>query len=81
MAEDQERFAALREGERRDFSYNQKPKCPHCGIDFDIERNEAWFIYDENETHDVDCGDCGEAFKIESNASWTFSTDEQEEFQ
>lgn len=78
MADETPKFAALDAAETIDFFANKAPKCPHCGSDFDIERNEAWFLFDENDTHDVECPDCDLVFQVNSLASWSFSTDEQE---
>lgn len=61
-----------------DFAANSKPKCPHCGEDFDIQENDAWRLYDENDTHDVECPSCDLRFLVNSHARWSFSTDEQE---
>jgi DNA-directed RNA polymerase subunit RPC12/RpoP len=72
-----ERFAALNAGHSYNFSVNKVPKCPHCGSDFDIDRNEAWFLYDENDTHEVECPSCGGGYQVRSLAIWMFSTDEQ----
>lgn len=72
-------LAALHRGGAFDFSVNKKPKCPHCGDDFDIDANEAWFLYDENETHTVVCRLCENEFQVNSHARWSFSTDEQED--
>lgn len=74
-----EKFAALKQGPSYRFSINEKPKCPHCGEDFDIARNEAWFLYDENDTHEVTCLSCNQDFGVTSHARWTFSTDEQDD--
>lgn len=62
-----------------EFWGNEKPKCPHCGEDFDIEENEAWRVYDESGSHDVECPACEHEFRINSHASWSFSTDEQDD--
>ncbi|WP_011579544.1 MULTISPECIES: hypothetical protein [Chelativorans] len=74
-----EPLKALKEGRPWEFSATAAPKCPHCGIDFDIDRNEAWFLYDENHTHDVECPSCERGFQVSSTARWIFSTDEQDE--
>ena len=74
-----ERLAALGAGGFLEFSMNKVPKCPHCGSDFDIDRNEAWRIYDDNDLHEVDCPVCNEDFTIQSHADWRFSTDDQDE--
>ena len=73
------RFAALTAGDQSDFFYNEQPKCPHCGSDFDIAENEAWQLYDENESHEVECPRCDGEFLVTSHATWRFSTDEQDE--
>ncbi len=72
-------LAALNDGHSLDFVANKQPKCPHCGDDFDIRENEAWFLYDDNETHTVECMRCENEFQVNSLANWSFSTDEQEE--
>jgi len=71
-------FAALDEGDGLEFWANSKPKCPHCGDDFDIQDNEAWFLYDENDSHDVECPSCNQDFLVNSSASWSFDTSEQD---
>lgn len=77
-----EKFEALKAGHSFDFCVNKKPKCPHCGEDFDISDNEAWFLYDEDRgPHDVDCPDCHLPFSVSAVAHWSFSTDEQEDDQ
>ena len=75
-----ERLSALRAGRSLDFSVNKEPKCPHCGEDFNIDRNEAWRLYDENDTHTVECSSCEMDFNVNSSATWSFSTDEQEDY-
>jgi len=74
-----ERLEALNDGPSYNFSMNKKPKCPHCGSDFDIQEGEAWFLYDENDTHTVECQSCSMEFQVSSLAQWSFSTDEQDE--
>lgn len=71
-------FEALDAADRIDFWGNDKPKCPHCGADFDIADNEAWYLYSEDGPHEVECPSCDLEFQISSIANWTFSTDEQE---
>lgn len=60
-----------------DFCGNDKPKCPHCGDDFDIADNEAWYLYGED-VHEVECPSCDREFQVHSIANWTFNTNEQE---
>ncbi len=74
-----DKLKALNEGPSYEFFGNDNPKCPHCGNDFDVQENEAWFLYDENDTHDVECPICDHSFLVNSMAKWTFSTDEQDE--
>lgn len=73
-----EKLVALNKGPSYRFSANDAPKCPHCGSDFDIAENEAWRLYNENDTHEVTCPSCEQDFRVNSSARWTFSTDEQE---
>lgn len=79
MTADLPTLRALKEKGWLHFFNNKQPKCPHCGSDFDIADNEAWFLYDENNSHDVECQSCSLPFQVSSRASWSFSTDEQEE--
>lgn len=72
------KFAALDAEGWMEFSGNSQPKCPHCGDDFNITDNEAWHLYDENDTHEVECLRCEETFQVSSSARWSFSTDEQD---
>lgn len=78
MTEENRKLAALKRGPSYEFSGNKNPKCPHCGEDFDVAYNEAWQLYNENDTHIVECLRCNNEFQVTSNASWSFSTDEQE---
>jgi len=74
------KFAALKARKSfLQFAYNRHPICPHCGEEFDIDRNEAWRLYDDNDRHDVTCPSCDEGFQVESHCSWTFSTENQED--
>lgn len=74
-----ERLAALSTGPGHQFSANDQPKCPHCGEDFDVAANEAWHLYNENDTHEVECTNCDLEFSVNASATWRFSTDEQED--
>jgi uncharacterized protein with PIN domain len=74
-----EKLSALNAGGWFDFSMNRQPRCPHCGSDFDITDNEAWHLFDQNETHTVECPVCDLPFYVNSHAVWSFSTDEQED--
>jgi hypothetical protein len=73
------KFAALQASHFIEFVANTMPKCPHCGEDYNIRENEAWFLYSEDGPHEVDCDGCHLPFNVSSIASWTFSTDEQED--
>jgi len=74
-----EKLAALKSGDRYDFLGNKSPKCPHCGEDFDVSENEAWWLYNDNDNHTVECPRCDNEFQVVSHSSWTFSTDEQDD--
>jgi transcription elongation factor Elf1 len=74
-----EKLSALKSGHWSDFSMTVNPICPHCGTEFDIRENEAWFVYDDNNTHTVECNRCENEFQVNSHARWSFSTDEQED--
>jgi hypothetical protein len=71
---------AMRSGDRWDFVHCDSPKCPHCGEDFDISENEAWFVYDlSQDSHELSCPACDNPFHVEVYAKFTFSTDGQED--
>ncbi len=72
------RLAALNGDNTMSFWMNPKPKCPHCGADYDIERHEAWGLYEEGD-HTIECPDCDLKYKVVSVVSFSFSTDEQDE--
>lgn len=74
-----QKFAALKKGPSYDFYGNSDPKCPHCGEDFNIRENEAWYLYNDNENHSVQCSSCSVEFSVNSIANWSFSTDEQDD--
>lgn len=62
-----------------EFYGNKEPKCPHCGEDYDIGRNDSWQLYNDDDRHDVTCPSCEHEFTVVTHCSYTFSTDEQEE--
>jgi uncharacterized Zn-finger protein len=73
-------FEALRAAKHSvDFALNNSPKCPHCGENYDISRNDAWHLYDDNDIHQVDCPGCEQEFSVTTHCRYTFSTDEQDE--
>lgn len=75
-----DRLRALRAGSSYDFRHNATPKCPHCGSDFGIDEGEAWFVFDDNDSHELECPSCDQTFQVHSHSAWTFSTDEQDEY-
>ena len=56
------------------FWLNKHPKCPHCGTDYDVSKNDAWRLCNEN-THDVSCPNCDLDFRVKSSVTYHFSTD------
>ncbi len=77
-------FEAMKDSNgRRDvmeFVMNKRPKCPHCGADFDIDKNEAWHLYSDDETNnEVECDSCEKSFSVTVHCQYSFSTDEQED--
>ena len=66
---------------RRDemeFVMNKQPKCPHCGTEFDIDRNESWHLYSKDDAdQEVECDSCGREFEVKVHCQYPFSTDEQ----
>ena len=65
---------ALENGNEWDYMNNKDPKCPHCGEIYDIQRNELFRLYEENQNHEINCLDCELDFYVESAATCTFST-------
>lgn len=76
-----ERLAALKAADHSiEFWSNDKPKCPHCGHDYDIDESGAYHLYDADEgDHTVKCPSCDLTFSVAVRVSFSFSTDEQEE--
>lgn len=62
-----------------EFWHNKEPLCPHCKHSGDIDRNEWWHLYSDDEPHTVECPACEREYEVRSHAQWTFSTDEQEQ--
>lgn len=61
-----------------DFRLNDRPKCPHCGHDCDIGKNDWWGIFTtDGDVHEKDCPSCGRPFKIKSVVTFKFTTDEE----
>lgn len=74
-----QRLEALKDGRSSDFGYRSDPKCPHCGEDFSIQKNQAWELYSDDDHHDVDCPNCSLEFTVVTHCQYKFSTDEQED--
>lgn len=72
-------YEALKSGDWGDFSYNDEPKCPHCGEVHGIERNESWRLYEEGE-HEIRCTSCDMDFSVSTHIKYAFSTDTQEDY-
>jgi hypothetical protein len=76
---EQQRLQALNGGSSIDFWGNESPKCPHCGQDFDIQDAEAWDLYSDDDTHEVECQSCELEFSVTTNVRYTFTTSDQDE--
>ena len=53
---------------------NKQPICPHCNSEYDISNNESYFLYEDDDYHEVNCPDCEEDFWVKTNTTYTFST-------
>jgi uncharacterized Zn-finger protein len=62
-----------------DFFGNKQPKCPHCGSNYGISNNDAWDLYDANDSHSVECPSCNLEFNVVTRCSYSFDTEEQED--
>lgn len=69
--------AAKQERNTIDFFGNDQPKCPHCGLTYDISQNGAWNLYEEGE-HEATCDKCELDFVVSVRISYTFSTENQD---
>mgnify|MGYP001766702014 CR=1 FL=1 len=70
--------AATNRQDEMEFVMNKQPKCPHCGSVFDIDQNEAWHLYSDDDVDiEVECDSCQEVFEVKVHCQYSFSTDEQ----
>lgn len=62
----------MSDGDEYRFSFEDRPKCPHCGFVFDdfLELD----IGKEGE-HKITCDDCGLDFTVSTHVEITYSTD------
>ena len=74
-----EKLKALKERGSTHFWGNKEPRCPHCGEEIDIARFDLFSLYDESDTHEIECPLCDESFTVKASASWSFDTSDQEE--
>lgn len=56
-----------------DCSFNDMPKCPHCGYDWDWD-GDLLRSQDANNCIDTDCPSCGKLMHIQVEYSVTYST-------
>lgn len=68
----------LNENNTYDYFGNDNPKCPHCDHEYDVADNQAYFLYNEDDMHEIECPSCEKTFTVSSRAKWTFDTDEQD---
>ena len=54
--------------------------CPHCKEEWDIDENEAYYLYDEdNDDKEIICDKCGKKFYIKIFICYRFETVKTEE--
>jgi len=51
-----------------------QPVCPHCNEVHDIEENESYFLYQDDDYHEILCVNCNKFFWVKTNTVYTFST-------
>lgn len=73
-----ERLSSLKQSCHLDFWGLSNPRCPHCGVDYDVNEREAWHLYEEG-GHEIECPSCDLPYHVSVNVSYSYSTDEQEE--
>ncbi len=59
-----------------DYWGNDKPKCPHCGTEFDVwdGDNPLSLDYEDDGHTTFECTDCGKAFVTVTHVHYKFST-------
>lgn len=73
------KLEALKAGEIGEFLFKRQPKCPHCGEFYDIQSNERWDLYSDDDLHSVECPNCEGEFTVTTSCSYSFSTEDQED--
>ena len=75
-----EHCEALNNGDSWNFSNERNPRCPHCGETYDINENESWDLYGDDDTeNDIECKSCEKPFRVYTRIEYRFCTDEQPE--
>lgn len=61
--------------------YNKKqPICPHCDAEYDIDKNESYFLYNyDEENHELICDGCEKEFWVKPVITFTFTSAECED--
>ena len=64
-----------------EFWGNKAPMCPHCGAEYNIDWNEHWSLYNDDDRHECTCGECNRLFYVRTITSHSFCTDEQDDLE
>jgi len=51
-----------------------QPVCPHCNEVYDIDSNESYFLYNDDDYHELTCNSCEKDFWVKTHTSHTFET-------
>lgn len=62
--------------DRIDYEQNTKPKCPHCGTDFEVweDDNPCGLNYEDGGHTTFECKSCNKDFVCVTHVRYTFST-------
>jgi hypothetical protein len=54
---------------------DKQPICPYCNEVYDIDKNESYFLYSDNDDyHELNCDKCEKDFLVEVIIKYTFKS-------
>lgn len=58
---------------------NPQPICPHCSSEYDIDKNESYYLYSTDDLEELVCNDCEKSFWLKVHVAYSFETAEDVE--
>lgn len=55
----------------------KEPICPHCGAEYNIDKNESYHLYRADDIEELTCGECKEVFFVKVIIKYTFKTEKE----